>query len=283
MKKKKVFSKILAIVLVLSLMLSAFPNLSVFAQESSSKEKLTEKGELWQPESNSNALNFEGDLSIEELQSAKLNDEDTPEIVGQDNVEEKGHVKRLREQEPNDNTIVFQNRDGTKTAYFFSNPVKYTDKNGNVNDKRTKLDIQNIPAKYSEKYGYVNQQNDIKAYFPKHMTTNQGMLLESEDISVELIPDHIHMLVSIPPYISIAQFMGYLKGKSSLMIFYRHANLKYKYASRNFWRRGYYVDTVGRNKKAIAEYIKNQLEEDFAAEQMSIKEYIDPFTGDKRK
>lgn len=82
MKKKKVFSKILAIVLVLSLMLSAFPNLSVFAQGSSSKEKLTEKGELWQPESNSNALNFEGDLSIEELQSAKLNDEDTPGIVG---------------------------------------------------------------------------------------------------------------------------------------------------------------------------------------------------------
>ena len=104
-----------------------------------------------------------------------------------------------------------------------------------------------------------------------------------EIIEAEACPDHIHMLVSIPPYISIAQFMGYLKGKSSLMIFDRHANLKYKYGSRNFWCRGYYVDTVGRNKKVIAEYIKNQLEEDFAAEQMSIKEYIDTFTGDKRK
>ena len=104
-----------------------------------------------------------------------------------------------------------------------------------------------------------------------------------EIIEAEACPDHIHLLVSIPPKISVSSFMGYLKGKSSLMIFDRHANLKYKYGSRNFWCRGYYVDTVGRNKKVIAEYIRNQLEEDFAAEQMSIKEYIDPFTGDKRK
>ena len=84
----------------------------------------------------------------------------------------------------------------------------------------------------------------------------------AETIEAEASPDHIHMLVSIPPYISIAQFMGYLKGKSSLMIFDRHANLKYKYGSRNFWCRGYYVDTVGQNRKMIAEYIRNQLEED---------------------
>ena len=102
-------------------------------------------------------------------------------------------------------------------------------------------------------------------------------------IEAEACPDHIHMLVSIPPHISVAQFMGYLKGKSSLMIFDRHANLKYKYGSRNFWCRGYYVDTVGRNKKAIAEYIRNQLEEDYAADQISLKEYIDPFTGSKNK
>ena len=78
----------------------------------------------------------------------------------------------------------------------------------------------------------------------------------------EICPDHVHMLVSIPPSLSVAQFMGFLKGKSSLMIFDRHANLKYKYGSRHFWCRGYYVDTVGRNKTAIAEYIKNQLQED---------------------
>jgi putative transposase len=89
------------------------------------------------------------------------------------------------------------------------------------------------------------------------------------------------MLVSIPPNLSVAQFMGYLKGKSSLMIFDRHANLKDKYGTRHFWCRGYYVDTVGRNKKAIEEYIKNQLQEDIAADQMSFKKYIDPFTGSK--
>ena len=95
--------------------------------------------------------------------------------------------------------------------------------------------------------------------------------------------DHIHMLVSIPPYISIAQFMGYIKGKSTLMIFDRHANLKYKYGSRHFWCRGYYVDTVGRNEKVIQEYIKNQTEEDYMQDQMSLKEFMDPFTGSKTK
>ena len=97
------------------------------------------------------------------------------------------------------------------------------------------------------------------------------------------MPDHIHMLVSIPPYISIAQFMGYIKGKSTLMIFDRHANLKYKYGSRHFWCRGYYVDTVGRNEKVIREYIKNQTEEDYMQDQMSLKEFMDPFTGSKTK
>ena len=105
----------------------------------------------------------------------------------------------------------------------------------------------------------------------------------AEIIAAEACPDHIHMLVSIPPYISIAQFMGYLKGKSSLMIFDRHANLKYKYGSRNFWCRGYYVDTVGQNRKMIAEYIRNQLEEDYATDRASIKEYVDPFTGNQTK
>ena len=100
-------------------------------------------------------------------------------------------------------------------------------------------------------------------------------------IEAELCPDHIHMLVSIPPNLSVAAFVGYLKGKSALMIFDRHANLKYKYGNRHFWCRGYYVDTVGRNKKAIEEYIRNQLQEDIADDQISLKEYIDPFTGEK--
>ena len=104
-----------------------------------------------------------------------------------------------------------------------------------------------------------------------------------EVIEAEACLGHIHMLVSIPPYLSIAQFMGFLKGKSSLMIFDRHANLKYKYGNRHFWCRGYYVDTVGRNESMIKEYIKNQLQEDIIADQISLKEYIDPFTGPEKK
>ena len=100
-----------------------------------------------------------------------------------------------------------------------------------------------------------------------------------EIIEAEACKDHIHMLVSIPPKFSVAQIMGYLKGKSSLMIFEKYANLKYKYGSRHFWCRGYYVSTVGANKKAIQEYIRNQLQEDYSDDQMSIKEYVDPFTG----
>ena len=104
-----------------------------------------------------------------------------------------------------------------------------------------------------------------------------------EILEAEACKDHIHMLISVPPKYSISQIMGYLKGKSSLMIFEKYANLKYKYGNRHFWCRGFYVDTVGRNKKVIAEYIKNQLHEDQEAEQLSIKEYIDPFTGEPTK
>ena len=102
-----------------------------------------------------------------------------------------------------------------------------------------------------------------------------------EIIEAEACPDHIHLLVSIPPSLSVSQFVGYLKGKSSLMIFDRHANLKYKYGNRHFWCRGSYVDTVGRNKERIAEYIRNQLQEDIMNDQLSFKEFVDPFTGSK--
>lgn len=102
----------------------------------------------------------------------------------------------------------------------------------------------------------------------------------AELIEAEGCPNHIHMLVSIPPKISVSSFMGYLKGKCALMIFDKYANLKYKYGNREFLCRGYYVDTVGKNKKAIAEYIRNQLQEDLAYEQMRIKELVDPFTGE---
>ena len=98
-------------------------------------------------------------------------------------------------------------------------------------------------------------------------------------IEAELCPDHVHMLVEIPPKISVSGFVGFLKGKSTLLIFERHANLKYKFGQRSFWCRGYYVDTVGKNKAKIAEYIRTQLQEDQVSDQISMKEYMDPFKG----
>lgn len=109
-------------------------------------------------------------------------------------------------------------------------------------------------------------------------------LCERKDVEIieaNACPDHIHMLVSIPPSMSVADFVGYLKGKSALLIFDRFANLKYRYGNRHFWCRGYYVDTVGRNETIITEYIRNQLQEDIANDQVSMKEYYDPFTGEK--
>ena len=132
--------------------------------------------------------------------------------------------------------------------------------------------------KYRRQVIYGKIKADIGKMLRKLCEYKQIEILEAEACK-----DHIHMLISVPPKYSISQIMGYLKGKSSLMIFKKYANLKYKYGNRHFWCRGFYVDTVGRNKKAIAEYIKNQLHEDKEAEQLSIKEYIDPFTGEPTK
>ena len=132
--------------------------------------------------------------------------------------------------------------------------------------------------KYGRKEIYGQLKKDIGEILRK-LCEQKGV----EIIEAEACPDHIHMLVSVPPYLSIAQFMGFLKGKSSLIIFDRHANLKYKYGQRSFWCRGYFVDTVGKNETAIRNYIRNQLEEDYAKDQISLKEYTDPFTGSKNK
>ena len=132
--------------------------------------------------------------------------------------------------------------------------------------------------KYRRKAIYGELKTDI-GYILRKLCDEKKV----EIIEAEACPDHIHMLVNIPPHLSVAQFMGYLKGKSTLMIFDRHANLKYKYGSRHFWCRGYYVDTVGKNKKAIEEYIRNQLAEDEVMDQVTMKEYMDPFTGSKKK
>ena len=131
--------------------------------------------------------------------------------------------------------------------------------------------------KYRRKIIYKELKRDIGAILRK--ICNE---LKVEIIATEACPDHIHMLVSLPLYMSVSQFVGTLKSKSALMILDRHANLKYKYINRSFWCRGYYADTVGKNEKMIKEYIKNQLEEDYMKDQISLKEYIDPFTGSKR-
>ena len=102
-------------------------------------------------------------------------------------------------------------------------------------------------------------------------------------IEGEACPDHVHMLLEIPPKYAVADIMGYLKSRSTLMIFDRHANLKYKYGSRHFWAKGYFCDTVGKNEKVVREYIQTQLQEDKLYDQMSMKEFIDPFTGEPVK
>ena len=132
--------------------------------------------------------------------------------------------------------------------------------------------------KYRRKVAYGKMKQDI-ANILSMLCKRKGV----EIVEAELCPDHVHMLVKIPPSLSVSSFVGYLKGKSTLMIFERHANLKYKYGRRNFWSRGYFVDTVGKNERVIQEYIKNQLERDYVQDQVSLKEYIDPFTGNKCK
>ena len=125
--------------------------------------------------------------------------------------------------------------------------------------------------KYRRKVIYKELRADIGQIIRKLCEEKKVEILEAQ-----ACPDHIHMLVSIPPYLSVAQFIGFLKSKSALMIFDRHANLKYRYGRRNFWARGYFVDTVGRNEKVIKEYIKNKLEEDYMLSLIHISEPTRP-------
>ncbi len=130
--------------------------------------------------------------------------------------------------------------------------------------------------KYRRKEIYGDIRKDIGVVLRKLCEQKNVEIIEAETC-----PDHVHMLVSIPPNLSVAQFVGYLKGKSALMIFDRHANLKYKYGSRHFWCRGYYVDTVGKNETKIAEYIREQLESQKMKDQKNLKELTDQLTGQK--
>ena len=139
---------------------------------------------------------------------------------------------------------------------------------------RCKYHIVIVP-KYRRMIIYNKLRRDIIEIIKLLIDRKPGVKL----IEGEACPNHIHMLLEIPPKYSVSEFMGYLKSKSTLMIFDRHANLKYKYGSRHFWAKGYFCDTVGKNEKVIREYIQTQLQEDKLYDQMSMKEFIDLFTG----
>ena len=130
--------------------------------------------------------------------------------------------------------------------------------------------------KYRRKVFYGQRRYDIGQILRELCRWKNVNLLEAE-----ACPDHIHMLVEIPPKISVSSFMGFLKGKSSLMIYEKWGNIRYKYRNRTFWCRGYYVDTTGKNERVIAEYIKNQLKEDEMSDQLTLN-FEDPFTGSKK-
>ena len=128
--------------------------------------------------------------------------------------------------------------------------------------------------KYRRKEIYGKLKSDVGAILRELCRRK-----EVEIIAAEACPDHIHLFVSVPPKVSISSFVGFLKGKSTLMIFERHANLKYKYGNRTFWCRGYYVSTVGKNEHKIKSYVQNQLKEDMISDKITTREYDDPFKG----
>ena len=136
-----------------------------------------------------------------------------------------------------------------------------------------KYHIVFIP-KYRRKEIYGKLRSDIGQII-RQLCSYKGV----EIMEAHAMPDHIHMLVRIPPKIAVSNFMGYLKGKSSLMIFERHANLKYKYGNRNFWAKGFFVSTVGLDTEKVQEYIRDQEKEDMMSDNLSKKEYEDPFKG----
>ena len=167
-------------------MLSGMPSLAEEAGAELDKE-------LWTPPAETEEaapLNTAGDLSLEELATAELAAEDIPEAVSLAEVEAKGHVHRLREQETDLNTVIFQNRDGTKTLYYFGENVKYEDETGRIRDKKNTLEEYMPKARYVADYSYVNSANDIQTYFPKTLDLETGVVLEYDGIRIEVSPDH---------------------------------------------------------------------------------------------
>ncbi|WP_293735563.1 IS200/IS605 family transposase [uncultured Phascolarctobacterium sp.] len=130
--------------------------------------------------------------------------------------------------------------------------------------------------KYRRKIIYNQYREDLIEIF-KRLCSYKGV----EIIEGHMMPDHVHMLLSIPPKIAISTFVGYLKGKSALQMFDKHANLKYKFGNRHFWAEGYYVSTIGLNEATVKKYIAEQEKQDIALDKLSVKEYENPFKGNK--
>lgn len=128
--------------------------------------------------------------------------------------------------------------------------------------------------KYRRKIIYNQYREDLIEFF-KRLCSYKGV----EIIEGHMMPDHVHLLLSIPPKLAVSTFMGYLKGKSALMMFDKHANLKYKFGNRKFWAEGYYVSTVGLNESTVKKYIQEQEKHDITIDKLSVKEYEDPFKG----
>ena len=165
------------------------------------------------------------------------------------------------------------------TAYFIERSFSMSKDDKSLSHTRWNCKYHIVFApKYRRQVIYGKIKRDIGVIL-RQLCERKGV----EIIEAEASKNHIHMLVSIPPKLGVSSFVGYLKGKSSLMIFDRHANLKYRYGNRKFWCKGFYVDTVGRNKKVIENYIRNQLQEEIVADQISMEEYLDPFTGEEIK
>ena len=184
-KSKRRLQGMTAWALTLCLTVGMFGSLPVLAQQASEAGAQL-SGQKWTPDEEIR-LNTVGDMSLEELSDAVLPESDKPELVGEAAIAEKGHVHRLREQEPDLNTVIFQNRDGTKTMYQYGGPVKYIDEAGQVRDKRNTLETD-VKTAYAADYGYVNSENDIRTYFPKNLNRNKGVLLENDDVKLELRP-----------------------------------------------------------------------------------------------
>ena len=196
-KIKRKLRRSMAILLSLSLAIGMFSGIGVSAEETEEIREEQEIQELWTPEEEAEeALNTAGDLSLEELATAELSEADIPEVVSAAEIEERGHVNRLWEQEEDLNTVIFQNRDGTKTMYYFAEPVKYVDATGQVRDKSNGI-REVAQARYVAEYRYTNTANDVKSYFPGTLNSEKGILLEYGDIRIEVMPTHAVQTLSL--------------------------------------------------------------------------------------